>query len=102
MSKLVSKVELSSPIYSPRTTYNKILKNDQHLLSDLTLNFDPFTINVLKNEFYIRNWEMNLTEFILIVKEHILSWQVDISNRETKLIRCLIMLFEEIDLNGNG
>ena len=72
------------------------------MLSDLTLNFDPFTINVLKNEFYIRNWEMNLTEFILIVKEHILSWQVDISNRETKLIRCLIMLFEEIDLNGNG
>ena len=45
---------------------------------------------------------MNLTEFILIVKEHLLSWQVDISNREVKLIRCLIMLFEEIDLNGNG
>ena len=45
---------------------------------------------------------MNLTEFILIVKEHLLSWQLDISNREAKLIRCLIMLFEEIDLNGNG
>jgi hypothetical protein len=43
-------------------------------LADLTLNFDPFTINVLKNEFFIRKWKMNLTEFILVVKEHLLSW----------------------------
>ncbi len=102
MSKIGNRLELTSPIYSPRSSYNNILKNDQQLLSDLTLNFDPFTINVLKNEFYIRKWEMNITEFILIVKEHLLSWQLDISNREAKLIRCLIMLFEEIDLNGNG
>jgi len=72
------------------------------LLADLTLNFDPFTINVLKNEFGIRNMEMSLSEFILVVKEHLLSWQVDIPNRETKLVRCLTNLFEEIDLNGNG
>ena len=45
---------------------------------------------------------MNITEFILVVKEHLLSWQVDISNRDIKLIRSLANLFEEIDLNGNG
>lgn len=45
---------------------------------------------------------MNLTEFILVVKEHLLSWQMDIPNREEKLIRCLVNLFNEIDLNGNG
>ena len=28
--------------------------------------------------------------------------QIDIPNREIKLIRCLCNLFEEIDLNGNG
>jgi hypothetical protein len=72
------------------------------LLADLTLNFDPFTINVLKNEFFVRDWEMKITEFILVVKEHLLSWQVDISNRDIKLIRSLANLFEEIDLNGNG
>ncbi|EGR33574.1 hypothetical protein IMG5_048910 [Ichthyophthirius multifiliis] len=44
---------------------------------------------------------MKLSEFILVVKEHLLSWQMDISNRETKLMRCLTNLFEEIDLNGN-
>jgi hypothetical protein len=71
-------------------------------LADLTLNFDPFTINVLKTEFYIRDWKMNLIEFILVVKEHLLSWQTDIPNRDIKLVRCLTILFDEIDLNGNG
>ena len=50
----------------------------------------------------MRNWEMNIVEFIQVVKENLLNWQVNISNREQKLIRCLIMLFHEIDLNGNG
>jgi hypothetical protein len=27
---------------------------------------------------------------------------MDIPNREEKLIRCLVNLFNEIDLNGNG
>ena len=30
---------------------------------------------------------MDVTEFILVVKEHLLSWQVDIPNRDIKLIR---------------
>ena len=45
---------------------------------------------------------MRITEFILVVKEHLLSWQIDISNRDIKLIRSLANLFDEIDLNGNG
>ena len=45
---------------------------------------------------------MTISEFILVVKEHLLSWQTDIPNREIKLVRCLKNLFEEIDLNGNG
>ena len=100
--KKLNKLDHTVPIYSPRTTYKLVLQNDENLLADLTLNFDPFTINVLKNEFFIRNWEMRITEFILVVKEHLLSWQVDITNREIKLIRSLANLFEEIDLNGNG
>lgn len=102
LSKKLNKLDHTIPIYSPRTTYKNIRSNDEHLLADLTLNFDPFTINVLKNEFGIRDDEMSLSEFILVVKEHLLSWQTDIPNRETKLVRCLTNLFEEIDLNGNG
>jgi hypothetical protein len=41
-----------------------LINQDENLLADLALNFDPFTINVLKNEFHMRNWEMNLVEFI--------------------------------------
>lgn len=100
--KKLTKLDHTIPIYSPRTTYKNIRHNDENLLADLTLNFDPFTINVLKNEFHMHNWQMNITEFILVVKEHLLSWQTDIPNREVKLVRCLCNLFEEIDLNGNG
>jgi hypothetical protein len=74
LSKKLNKLDHTIPIYSPRTTYKNIRSNDEHLLADLTLNFDPFTINVLKNEFGIRDDEMTLSQFILVVKEHLLSW----------------------------
>jgi len=45
---------------------------------------------------------MRLPNFIQVIKEHLLSWQMDIPNRDIKLIRCLVNLFNEIDLNGNG
>ncbi|CAD8044697.1 unnamed protein product [Paramecium primaurelia] len=100
--KKLSKLDHTVPIYSPRTTYKQILHTDETLLADLTLNFDPFTINVLRTEFLMRHGSMEVTEFILVVKEHLLSWQLEISNRDIKLIRQLVNLFEEIDLNGNG
>ena len=75
---------------------------DEMLLNDLTLNFDPFTISILKNEFKERNGEMDMTDFIMIIKDHLIHWQLDIPNREKKLIRCLSLLFYDIDLNGNG
>lgn len=62
--KKLNKLDHTIPIYSPRTTYKNIRQNDDNLLADLTLNFDPFTINVLKNEFFVRKWEMRLPEFI--------------------------------------
>jgi hypothetical protein len=77
-------------------------KVDELLLNDLTLNFDPFTINVLKSEFIERDGEISINDFIMIIKDHLIHWQLDISNRETKLIRCLYLLFNDIDLNGNG
>lgn len=72
------------------------------LLNDLTLNFDPFTISILKNEFKEREGIMGKDDFITIIKDHLIHWQLDIPNREKKLIRCLSLLFDDIDLNGNG
>ena len=37
----------------------------------------------------------------MIIKDHLLTWQVDVPNRKHKLFRLLARLFDEIDLNGN-
>jgi hypothetical protein len=39
---------------------------------------------------------MEVTEFILVVKEHLLSWQLEISNRDIKLIRYLFFNIKAI------
>lgn len=44
---------------------------------------------------------MGKEDFITIIKDHLIHWQLDIPNREKKLIRCLSLLFDDIDLNGN-
>ena len=90
------------PIYSPRTAYLQIRKSDQDLLADMTLNFDKFTINLLKREFEVQGGEMTLIQFISIVHQHLKAWQTELPNREVRLVRCLSILFKEIDINGNG
>lgn len=50
LEKILS-LEETIPIYTPRTSFHFLLLQDEQLLNDLTLNFDPFTIQVLKNEF---------------------------------------------------
>jgi hypothetical protein len=45
----INKNSKVQPIYSPRTTYKLIQDNDKKLLADLTLNFDKFTIDLLKD-----------------------------------------------------
>lgn len=43
-NKKLNRIDHTIPLFSPRSTYNLIRQNDENLLSDLTLNFDPFTI----------------------------------------------------------
>lgn len=69
------------PVYSPRSTYKKIKASDEKMIADMTLNFDKMTINLLKQEFSQRNYELNLEEFIVIAKKHLKFWQNDIPNR---------------------
>lgn len=45
---------------------------------------------------------MKLPEFISAVKEHLTVWQADLPNRDIKLVRCLSILFRDIDINENG
>jgi len=49
-------------IYSPRTTYSIDLDQEEVLYNDLTLNFDPITINIIKKHFKERLGSLNRIE----------------------------------------
>ena len=89
-------------IYSPRTTYSLELEYDEVLFNDLTLNFDPITIKIIKKHFKERLGSLNKIEFISILKHHLLSWHPNLKDRQIKLMKLLFRLFSEIDLNDNG
>lgn len=81
------------PIYSPRTTYKRIKEQDEKMISDMTLNFDKLTINMLKEEFEKQNNILTLQEFIHIASKHLRFWQVELPNRQERLVRYLTFLF---------
>ena len=89
-------------LYSPRTNYAKELEYEQQLYNDLTLNFDPITIKIIKKHFKERLGSLKKIEFVTILKNHLLSWHPELPNREIVLIKLLSRLFSEIDLNDNG
>ena len=89
-------------LYSPRTNYAKELEYEEQLFNDLTLNFDPITIKIIKKHFKERLGSLKKIEFVTILKNHLLSWHPELPNREIYLIKLLSRLFSEIDLNDNG
>ena len=89
-------------LYSPRTNYAKELEHEQQLFNDLTLNFDPITIKIIKKHFKERLGSLKKAEFVTILKNHLLSWHPELPDREIYLIKLLSRLFSEIDLNDNG
>ena len=89
-------------LYSPRTNYAKELEFEQQLFNDLTLNFDPITIKIIKKHFKERLGSLKKIEFVTILKNHLLSWHPELPNREELLIKLLSRLFKDIDLNCNN
>ena len=89
-------------LYSPRTNYARELEYEQELFNDLTLNFDPITIKIIKKHFKERLGSLKKIEFVTILKNHLLSWHPELPDREVHLVKLLSRLFSEIDLNDNG
>jgi hypothetical protein len=54
-------------IYSPRTSLRKIIESDDKILQELMLKLDPFTINVLTNDFETAGGELNCEDFIIMM-----------------------------------
>ena len=89
-------------LYYPRTNYARELEYEQELFNDLTLNFDPITIKIIKKHFKERLGSLKKIEFVTILKNHLLSWHPELPDREVHLVKLLSRLFSEIDLNDNG
>jgi WD40 repeat protein len=87
---------------SPRTLYAKQLEEEEELLIDLTMNFEPLTISLLKKEFENNHGQMNLQNFVVVLREHLRNWRPSYPNREKLIVKLLVQLFREIDMNGNG
>lgn len=87
---------------SPRTRYAKQLEEEEELLIDLTMNFEPLTISLLKKEFEASHDSMDLQNFVVVLKEHLRNWRPHYPNREKLIVKLLVQLFKEIDMNGNG
>ena len=56
---------------SPRTRYAVQLEEEEELLIDLTMNFEPLTISMLKKEFENNNNSMDITNFVVVLREHL-------------------------------
>ena len=89
-------------IYSPRTTYNNKLIEEDKLYKELFKAIDPYSIKILKKHFKERLGNINKETFICILKNHLITWNYSLQNREEILIKLLSRLFEEIDINSNG
>ncbi|CAG9330960.1 unnamed protein product [Blepharisma stoltei] len=87
---------------TPRTSYSNKLEIEEELLLDLTMNFDPFTISSLKIEFESRNGELKLEEFVVIIRNYLKHWKPTLQNRDKVIVKLLLQLSRDIDMNGNG
>lgn len=95
-------VPLNITNQTPRTQFTKRLAEEEEMLTDLTMNFDPYTISLLKRDFERKNGKMGLNDFVKSVMEHLKNWRTGLANREMLLVKLIIQLFKDIDINGNG
>ncbi|OMJ91751.1 hypothetical protein SteCoe_5652 [Stentor coeruleus] len=87
---------------TPRSRYAKQLEEEEELLIDLTMNFEPLTISLLKKEFEDNNGSMDLQNFVVVLREHLRNWRPAYPNRDKLIVKLLVQLFKDIDMNGNG
>ena len=99
--KVPNEIRKFSLIYSPRTTFSRNKIEEDKLFKNISMAFDPITIKILKSHFKERLGSLSKLDFIGICKNHLLSWNPNLPNREIILIKLLNRLFTEIDLNGN-
>lgn len=102
MSYNLSPQPLPTQAATPRTSFTKRLIEEEEMLTDLTMNFDPYTISLLKRDFEKKEGKMGLNDFVHSVMEHLKNWRPAMPDRDLLLVKLIIQLFKDIDINGNG
>ena len=88
-------------IYSPRTSLYNQKVTEEKLYNELSKSFDPYTVKILKRHFKEHFGVLDRNLFIGILKEHLLTWYPELPNREEILIKLLLRLFSEIDIDSD-
>jgi len=101
-SELENEEENFILLYSPRTEYSMKLEEEEKMYNELKLNFDPITIKIIKKHFKERLGALKKEEMVAILKNHLLGFLPNHPNREKIMVKLLLRLFSDIDLNDNG
>ena len=101
IKKISNEINKFEYIYSPRTTYVQNQLSEEKLYNDLGVCFDPIAIKIIKSYFKERLGVLNETEFITIIKNNLHTWHPELPQRTNILIKLLLRLFNDIDLNNN-
>ncbi|CAG9334724.1 unnamed protein product [Blepharisma stoltei] len=87
---------------SERAAYANKLELEEELLLDLTMNLDSFTICEIKKEFDKKSGALDLEDFVNSLRFYFDQWKPNLENRDKIMLKLIIQLFKDIDINKNG
>jgi WD40 repeat protein len=93
---------------SPRTAYSKLRNAREQATFNLMMRMDPSALAKIRQEFYSRNDEVSLTDFIYIMYRHLIELAepdsvISQKHQDTRsFVSDMNELFKEVDVNGDG
>ena len=85
---------------SPRTLYNKLRNAREKATFTLMMKLAPKELTAIRKEFFAREDQLCLEEFLYIIQLHLLK---DMPNKEKfEFMSYMYELYKEVDVNGDG
>src|SRR5689334_16990106 len=84
-----------------REHYSRLRNEREQATFAMTMRMDPSALTAIRKEFFAREDEVTLEEFIYIIEKHLNK--ADMSAQEAKeFVANMSELFKDIDVNGDG
>lgn len=85
---------------SPRTYYNKLRSAREKATFTLMMKLAPAELLAIRKEFFAREDELNLEDFLYIIQLHLVK---DMPAKEKhEFMSCMYEFYKEVDVNGDG